>query len=141
MEQIKNGVKQEKQYCYSPINRRPRQSIFKEFEPTIIVPDRNMSISVIMSKYAGGQHRGLDPIYTPPDMMDMIQGIDARKLSITELHQRIDENRLKIKNMQTILQKQEQARLQREADIAQQNYREKIKQELQMELKEVPKMH
>lgn len=135
------GELQEEKYCYSAIDPRPARTYYKPFQPSMIVPDRNMEISQIMSKYAGGQHRGLQPQYTDPEMMDMIQGIDARKLSICELHERINQNKQNIAQIQKNLQKQENARLQKEAEIAQQKYRDELSAEIQKELKETPKTH
>lgn len=134
-------VKLEKQYSYSQLNPRPARKNWPVFEPSMIVPDRNMTISVIMSKYAGGQHRGLEPQYTDPDMMDMVQGIDARKLSICELHERINENRNRITQMQRDLQSQQQAKLQKESELAQQKYREELTAEILKEQKEIPQKH
>lgn len=107
----------------------------------MIKPDRNMDISVIMSKYSGGQYRGLEPQYTDPDMMDMIQGIDIRKLSICELHQRMDENRANIRRMQANLQKQEDFKKLKEAEAAQKKYRDDLKAELKKEMQEIPEKH
>lgn len=131
---------QEQKY-WTPFNPRPKRTYFKPFEPSMIVPDRNMTISVIMSKYAGGQHRGLEPQYTDPEMMDMVQGIDARKLCISELHERINENKEKIRRYQRNLQLQEKIRLEKEATIAQQKYRDELTAQILKEQKETPNKH
>ena len=130
----KTERKTEKQYVYSRLHPRPLRTGYNEMSPSIVVPDRNMEMSVIMKKYAGGQHRGLQPNYVDPEMMDMVQGIDARKLSICELHQRIDENKQRIRALQNNIQLQEQRKRVKEAEIAHQKYREQIASELKKEL-------
>lgn len=118
---------------YGLLNPRPAKQ-GKKFPPSQVVPDRNMSISVIMKKYAGGQHRGLQPQYTDPEMMDHVQGIDARKLSMCELHERINENKNKIRDIQFKLQQQERQKQIAEAQRLQEKYRSDLELEIRNKL-------
>jgi len=126
---------EKKPYAFSVLNPRPSRKNSRKYPPSPVVPDRNMTMSVIMQKYAGGQHRGQQPHFTDPEMMDYVQGIDARKLSMCELHQRITENKKRLETIQTELQVQQMEKQRIENQRLQEKYREQIRNEVKNELK------
>ena len=119
---------------YSPLNFKPRHRKIN-YSPSIVVPDVNLSLPQILNRYAGGTFPGKTPEYTDETLMDLKQGIDARKLSLFELHQMREQNAKQILKLRTEIQNAETEKRKKEAEAAQAAMREQMKKEIENELK------
>jgi hypothetical protein len=97
-----------------------------KYQPSIVVPDATLSLAQILGKHAGGQYRGLDPVFTDPEMMEFKQGIDARKMTLLELHEMRLDNQREISKIRTEIQQTELAAREAKAQKERESWKQQI---------------